>query len=62
MTKSRNEIQKKSDAKRGVKSKTYKLPESVIADIAELAKQHDTTQVALIADMVELYKQQKSPN
>lgn len=56
MTKSRAEIQKKSDDKRGVTTKTYRLPKTVVAEIAALAKQQNISQGALLIAALAAYK------
>lgn len=56
MAKSRTEIQKKSDDKRGVMTKTYRLPKAVVTAIADTAKQQQITQGVLIAEMLALYQ------
>ncbi len=55
MAKSRTEIQKKSDDKRGVTTKTYRLPKSVVLQIAELSKAHGMSQGELIKRAIEQY-------
>ena len=54
-----NEIKARSDEKRGVKSKSYKLPLATIAEIEQLSKQHDIPQNQLISQAVELWKQSR---
>ncbi|MBS9780958.1 MAG: CopG family transcriptional regulator [Gammaproteobacteria bacterium] len=55
MAKSRTEIQKKSDDKRGVTTKTYRLPKSVVEQIAELSKEQGISQGELIKRAIEQY-------
>ncbi|MBS9781340.1 MAG: ribbon-helix-helix protein, CopG family [Gammaproteobacteria bacterium] len=55
MAKSRAEIQKKSDDKRGVTTKTYRLPKSLVLQIAELSKEHGISQGELIKRAIEQY-------
>ncbi len=55
MAKSRTEIQKKSDDKRGVTTKTYRLPKSLVLQIAELSKAHGISQGELIKRAIEQY-------
>ncbi|MDO5058779.1 MAG: CopG family transcriptional regulator [Neisseria sp.] len=56
MALTRNEIQKKSDAKRGVQPKTYKLPVETVALIKRLAEARGMTQVELIRQAVEMFE------
>lgn len=56
MALSRAEIQKRSDEKRGVKSKGYKLSLEVIDMIAELSKTTGDSQAAIIEAAIKLYK------
>lgn len=60
MSMSTNEIKARSDEKRGVKPKTYKLPISVIAEIEQLSQQYNIPQNQLIIQAVELWKQSRS--
>ncbi|OOF39853.1 ribbon-helix-helix protein, CopG family [Rodentibacter rarus] len=59
MAKTMAEIVAKSDEKRGVKAKTYKLPLSVIVEIEQLSHQLNIPQNQLIIQAVELFKSQK---
>ncbi|WP_410374361.1 ribbon-helix-helix protein, CopG family [Avibacterium paragallinarum] len=54
------EIVAKSDAKRGVRAKTYKLPEETIALIEQLSREQDVPQYQIIQQAVELFKQAHS--
>jgi len=54
MAKSISEIQQKSDDKRGVRSKGYKLPVTTIELIEALSKQAGIAQSAVITKAVEL--------
>lgn len=56
MALSRAEIQKRSDEKRGVKSKGYKLSVETIEMIAELSKSTGKTQGIIIEEAIKLYK------
>lgn len=56
MVLSRAEIQKRSDEKRGVKSKGYKLQIETIEMITELSKAIGKSQGAIIEDAIKLYK------
>lgn len=56
MALSRAEIQKRSDKKRGVKSKGYKLSIETIEMIAELSKSTGKAQGAIIEEAIKLYK------
>lgn len=55
-----NEIKNRSDEKRGVKSKSYKLPLTVIVEIEQLSKQFNIAQNQLIIQAVELWKKSKT--
>lgn len=55
MAQSRVSIQAKSDDKRGVRSKAYKLPEETIALIARLSDETGKPQSALISEAIRLY-------
>ena len=59
MTLSRREIQAKSDAKRGVKIKGFKLPIEIIEEIEELSKVLNIPQNQLI---IKAFKEFKSRN
>ena len=50
------ELQQRSDEKRGVKAKTYKLPIETIAKIEQLAQSLNIPQNQLIVKMVEGFK------
>jgi predicted DNA-binding protein len=56
MALSKAEIQKRSDEKRGVKPKGYKLPIETIEMIAELSEITGKPQGAIISDAIKLYK------
>ncbi|OOF50705.1 ribbon-helix-helix protein, CopG family [Rodentibacter trehalosifermentans] len=53
------EIQKRSEEKRGIKLKGFKLPITVIAEIEQLSHQLNIPQNQLIIQAVELFKSQK---
>jgi predicted DNA-binding protein len=55
MALSKTEIQKRSNEKRGVKPKGYKLPIETIEMITELSKMTGKPQGAIISDATELY-------
>lgn len=57
MAMSRTELQKRSDDKRGVKLKAFKLPVAVIAEIEQLAEANGIPQNQLIMQAVALFKQ-----
>lgn len=57
MALSRTEIQKKSDAKRGVKIKSFKLSVEVVEDIAQLSEVLGISQSQLLTNMVSEWKQ-----
>lgn len=56
MSKSRTEIQKQSDAKRGVKTKAFKLPLDFIAEFEQLARDAELSNNAFLMHLVECYK------
>ncbi|MCX8583492.1 MULTISPECIES: ribbon-helix-helix protein, CopG family [unclassified Gilliamella] len=49
-------IQKKSDEKRGVKSKGYKLPVEIIDLIIELSAKTEKSQSKIIEEAILMYK------
>ena len=49
-------IQKRSDEKRGVKSKGFKLPVDTIDMIAQLSEQTGKPQSAVITEAIRLYE------
>ncbi|EMQ1857093.1 hypothetical protein WEV46_004579 [Salmonella enterica] len=55
MAQSTAEIQRRSDVKRGVRPKGYKLPVETIELIASLSAQTGKPQSAIIAEAVSLY-------
>ncbi|MFA9500233.1 ribbon-helix-helix protein, CopG family [Mannheimia sp. E30BD] len=57
MVMSRNEIQAKSEAKRGIKQKSFKLPLDVIAEIETLSQKLNIPQNQLIIQAVQQFKQ-----
>lgn len=57
MVMSRNEIQAKSEAKRGIKAKSFKLPVAFIAEIEALSEKLGIPQNQLIIQAVEEFKQ-----
>lgn len=59
MTMTNAEKVARSDAKRGIQAKTYKLPQSVVAEIEQLAKENGIAQNQLIIQAIELFKQSK---
>ncbi|MWP49100.1 MULTISPECIES: ribbon-helix-helix protein, CopG family [unclassified Gilliamella] len=56
MALSRAEIQKRSDDKRGVKSKSYKLPIETIDTIIALSNGTGKSQSKIIEEAIQLYK------
>ncbi|MFB6349132.1 hypothetical protein ACFBZI_06835 [Moraxella sp. ZJ142] len=54
-----SQIVAKSDAKRGVKAKTYKLPIELIDKIAQLSEQHNIPQGEIIRQAVGVWEQQQ---
>lgn len=60
MALSRYEIQKKSEAKRGIVTRGYKLPAEVVAEITRLAKERGQSQAAVIAEAITLLASQPS--
>lgn len=61
MAKSRIEINQDSDIKRGMASKTYKLPTEIITLIEQLAQEKGISQGKVIAEALALYHPIKSP-
>ncbi|MDF7657658.1 ribbon-helix-helix protein, CopG family [Erwiniaceae bacterium L1_54_6] len=57
MIQSASDIQKRSDEKRGIKPKTYKLPLSTIARIESLASLKGISQGAIITAAIDIYDQ-----
>ncbi len=57
MAMSRNEIQAKSEAKRGIKAKSFKLPVAFIAEIEALSERLGIPQNQLLIQAVEEFKQ-----
>lgn len=51
-----SQIVAKSDARRGMKAKSYKLPITLIDKIAELSAQHNISQGELLRQAVELWE------
>lgn len=62
MAKSRRDIQKQSDAKRGVAVRSYQLDITTIARIDALCKQLGKTKRQLLLEMVELYEREHGIN
>lgn len=58
--KSRVEINRDSDAKRGIMSKTFKLHESTVDLVKELSAQTDKSQAQIITEALQMYKDQLS--
>lgn len=58
MAKSRTAIQNKSDAKRGVRVKGFKLPIEFIAEFEQSAREANMTNNAFLMHLLALYKQQ----
>lgn len=56
MALSRAEIQKRSDDRRGVKPKSYKLPLETIDTIIELSNGTGKSQSKIIEEAIKLYK------
>lgn len=56
---STNELKARSDEKRGVKVKGFKLPIAFIAEIEQLSEQYGIPQNQLLMQAVELFKQSK---
>ncbi|MDH2925582.1 ribbon-helix-helix protein, CopG family [Lonepinella koalarum] len=59
MALSRTEIVNRSNEKRGIRQKGFKLPLEVIAEIERLSQQHGIPQNQLIIQAVECFKQVK---
>lgn len=60
MAQTSTEIQKRSDEKRGVAAKSYKLPKETIELIAEISEQTGKPQSIVIAEAVRLYANNKA--
>ncbi|MFD0965309.1 ribbon-helix-helix protein, CopG family [Seminibacterium arietis] len=59
MTMTNAEKVARSDAKRGIMAKTYKLPQSVVAEIEQLSEQYGIPQNQLLIQAIEAFKQTK---
>ncbi|WP_439234918.1 ribbon-helix-helix protein, CopG family [Lonepinella koalarum] len=59
MALSRTEIVNRSNEKRGIRQKGFKLPLEVIAEIERLSQQHGIPQNQLIIQAVECFKRSK---
>lgn len=59
MTMTNAEKVARSDAKRGIMAKTYKLPQSVVAEIEQLSEQYGIPQNQLLIQAIEAFKQVK---
>ena len=57
MVLSKYEIQKKSDARRGLKVRGYKLPAETVEEIAALAKACNKSQASVIVEAIAAYKE-----
>ncbi len=60
MALSRTEIVNRSNTKRGIKQKSFKLPLKVINQIEQLSKQLDIPQNQLIIQAIELFAKENS--
>lgn len=56
MTKSRKDIQKQSDQRRGVKNKSFKIPLETIADIKTMSAKEGITDAKLLIKMTAFYQ------
>jgi hypothetical protein len=56
---STNELKARSDEKRGVKVKGFKLPIAFIAEIEQLSEQYGIPQNQLLMQAVEAFKREK---
>lgn len=61
MAKSRDQIQRESDARRNVKLASYKFPVEFIEHLKQLAKNNDMSQTQLIMQAVELWEATQKP-
>lgn len=61
MAQSTADIQKRSDEKRGVKSKGYKLPVETIDLIARLSDETGQPQSAIITEAVKIFAESLKP-
>ena len=59
MAQSRYEIQKRSDEKRGMVQKNFKLPAQVVADIERLALARGKPQATIVAEAIALLMAQE---
>lgn len=57
MTLSRTEITKRSDDKRGIKLKAFKLPLAMIEKIEQLSAQHNIPQNQLIIQAISAFEE-----
>ena len=57
MTKTLTEIQRESDARRGMVTKAFKMPKELADTIANLAKERGIPQNQVIAEAVAMYDQ-----
>ncbi|XLP84593.1 hypothetical protein HS067_08395 [Mannheimia haemolytica] len=55
------ELQAKSDAKRGVRLKSFKFHEDFIAQLEQLAEQHGISQTQVIVQAVEQFSKGRKP-
>jgi len=63
MTKSRSEINQRSNERRGILSKSYKLHESTVEQIKVLSWSTGESQAKIITEAVKLYAEQlNKPN
>ncbi|WP_249961510.1 ribbon-helix-helix protein, CopG family [Histophilus somni] len=59
MAMTKQEIQAKSDAKRGVRLQSYKLHEDVIALLAELSSQTGLSKTQIVTQGIKLFAETK---
>lgn len=55
----RHELQMKSDEKRGVKFKGFKLHETVIAELERLSEQTGLSQTQIVTESIKLFAETK---
>lgn len=62
MAMTKQEIQAKSDAKRGVRVQSYKLHEDVIALLAELSEQTGLSKTQIVTNGIKMFAEMANRN
>ena len=57
MTKSRSQINEKSNAKRGIVNKAFKLHESTVDLVKDLAEKTGISQAQIVTEALKMYEQ-----